>query len=216
MLEFLQELKEEEQTDQQGQITVEVADEPQRQEYLTVSTDENKVRKNTIVLAVLSVLGLLSLVFMIVKSRPDSAGAEAVKTDQSQIETAIAELTGVKTEMFSRIDEIVRKFEEFSDIEQVKVEELAKNPFRYERFSAMSHSGGGEAGFDFGSLLAQQQSADMELVSIMQTENGRCCMINDKILYEGDTIKGFTVSKISERSVELKASGMKVTMKLME
>ena len=208
MLDFLQEEKE---TEQQEQLT-EVIDDRQKQQYLTVSTDENKVRKNTIILAVFFGIGLLCLIFMIVKIKPQSAGAESVNTDQTQIETAIAELTGVKTEMFSRIDEIVRKFEEFSDIEQVNVDELAKNPFRYDRSAGLSNSNGDETGF----IAAQEQSGDMELISIMQTGNGRCCMIDDKILYEGDTIRGFTVSVIGERSVELKSNGTQITMKLME
>ena len=45
----------------------------------------------------------------------------------------------------------------------------------------------------------------MQLVSIMQTGQGNCCMINGKILYEGDSIQGFVVRQINDSFVKLDA-----------
>ena len=71
-------------------------------------------------------IGLLCLWFMIKKSTPQTAAAAAVSTEEAQIETAIARLGGVKTEMFSRMDEIVKRFYELSGVSQVKTSELVK------------------------------------------------------------------------------------------
>jgi hypothetical protein len=39
-------------------------------------------------------------------------------------------------------------------------------------------------------------------------------MISDKLLYEGDSIKGFTVERINDKSVQLKSEEMKIELKL--
>ena len=45
----------------------------------------------------------------------------------------------------------------------------------------------------------------MKLLSIMQSESdqGACCMITDKILYEGDYIRDFKVRQIGDGFVKL-------------
>jgi hypothetical protein len=107
---------------------------PER-EYLTVAAHGRRTRKSTTMLAVLFIIGLVCLWFMIKKSAPKAASA-AAGTEETQIEAAIVRLTGVKSEMFSGMDEIVRKFYEFSDVLQVQVSELVKNPFELQLFLA--------------------------------------------------------------------------------
>jgi hypothetical protein len=52
----------------------------------------------------------------------------------------------------------------------------------------------------------RQMSKDMQLKSIMKMPANKrsCCMIDDKILYEGDLIRGFKVILISDNYVKLK------------
>lgn len=192
------------------------------QQYLTVSYKNKSVRRSTMLLAALFVAGLLCLWFMIKKSTPQSASAEVASSDEKQIEMAIAQLTGVETEMFHRMDEIVNKFYEFSNVLQVQVEELVKNPFELEPFLAsLRRKSSGDEGLDIDAeMLRQQQlrqqTKDLRLLSIMQSEQGTCCMINDKILYEGDFIKGLKVAHIGDRSVMVESEGLKVELKLSE
>jgi preprotein translocase subunit SecG len=104
-----------------------------QQEYLTVAArDKKNVRRSTILLGGLFILGLLCLWFMIKKSSPQTATASSgkVSTEEAQIETAIAQLTGVRSEMFTRMGEIVKKFYEFSDVQQVKVDSLHAQPLQ--------------------------------------------------------------------------------------
>ena len=196
--------------------------ETQEQEYLTVATQGKQVRKTTILLAVLFGIGLLSLWFMIKKSAPQTAAA-SVDTEEAQIEKAIKRLTGVRSEMFSRMDEIVKKFDEFSDVQQVQVGELVKNPFELEMFldnvEETSDTEGRSSDIEAERMRRQwlrQQTKNLQLLSIMRSDQGNCCMINDRILYEGDSIRGFKVRQISDSFVKLESEGVEIVLKLSE
>ena len=72
-----------------GKSTDAPGDKEQEQQYLTVSAKGKNVRKMTMMLAVLFVIGLMSLMFMIKKSAPRQANAASETDEQSQIEKAI-------------------------------------------------------------------------------------------------------------------------------
>lgn len=187
------------------------------QDYLTVATKGKDVRRSTTILGVLFIIGLICLGVMIKKSAPQAAVAQTVNTEELQIETAIAKLTGVKAEMFNRMDEIVNKFYEFSDVFQVQVSELVKNPFQLENFLASLKAENNAPTIDAGMILREQiklKARDMKLYSVMQSEKGVCCMIDNKILYEGESIEGFVVKKISSDSVLLEMEGVEITLKM--
>jgi preprotein translocase subunit SecG len=191
-------------------------DKSQESEFLTVASHGKRVRKTTTLLAILFVIGLVGLVFMIKKSSPETASASGEQTDDTLVETAIARLTGVKTQMFSRIDEIVGKFYEFSEVPQVEVNELAKNPFELEKTSGNL---GTKNEMDARALWQQQlrqNSKGMQLWSIMQTHQGNRCMIDDEILGEGDSIRDFKVIQIGDNFVKLESDGVLIELKLSE
>jgi preprotein translocase subunit SecG len=220
----LEDLPAQQKTDKNtGKPSGDGADKAKEPEYLTVATQGKRVRKSTTLLVVLFIIGLLCLWFMIKKSTPKAASAEAAKKEETLIETAIARLTGVKSTIFNRMDEIVSKFYEFSDVPQVKVNELAKNPFELETFLANLENkpnSTGKAREIDAELLWQQQmrqrSQGMQLLSIMQSNQGSRCMIDDKILGEGDSIKGFKVQQIGDNFVKLESNGVQIVLKLSE
>jgi hypothetical protein len=170
------------------------------QEYVTIEARQKQVQKGTMLFVVLFVVGLFCLWFMIKKSAPQPAKAAADDTENTRIETAITRLTGVGTEMFNRMSEIVKKFYQFSDVQQVNVNELVKNPFELEMFL-----GGLENISDGSEPVTLNLGSQMQLLSIMRSEKGNCCMIDDTILYEGDSIRGFKVRRISDTSVRLES-----------
>ena len=190
----------------------------QESEFLTVASQGKRVRKTTTLLAVLFIIGLICLWFMIKKSSPNAASAANGTTEETLVETAIARLTGVKTEMFGRMDEIVGKFYEFSEVPQVRVNELAKNPFELETTSG-NLKNNAENEMDARALWQQQlrqNSKGMQLWSIMQTQQGYRCMIDDEILSEGDSINGFKVSQIGGNFVKLESDGVQIELKMSE
>jgi hypothetical protein len=179
-------------------------EQPREEQYLTVADHGGRTRKSTILLAALFIAGLLCLWFMIKKSTPSAAVAITVDTEETQVEAAIARLTGFKSELFHRMDEIVKKFYEFSNVLQVKVEELAKNPFSLELSMAKAVK---EPEVDKvptidAALVWRQEierkAQDMQLLSIVQSDKGTCCMIGDQILRRGDSIEGFKIRQIGE------------------
>ncbi len=197
------------------------ADSNQQQQYLTVAAHGKNTKKMTMLLVVFFGIGLLGLVFMIKKSAPKTAAASSKVEEESQIEKAIERLTGFGSEMFKRMDQIVSKFYEFSDVKQVKVDELAKNPFEEQKFLAdvgqTSDSKDDEIRAELIRIQRLRQGTKgMQLLTICQTEQGNCCMIDDKVLYEGDTIKGYKVGQISDDSVKLELGGEEIVLKLSE
>jgi preprotein translocase subunit SecG len=190
-----------------------------QQEYLTVAAQDKNARRSTILLVGLFILGLLCLWFMIKKSSPQTAAASSGQagTEEAQIETAITRLVGVRSEMFDRMGEIVKKFYEFSDVQQVKVDELVKNPFKHEiLLGSLKEKSDTEKG-NFGvNTEIMRQKKNMRLLSIVATDSGKCCIIDDKRLYEGDSIGGFNVRQIGDSTVSLESNGVEIVLKLSE
>ncbi|MGD9110209.1 MAG: hypothetical protein PVG93_04655 [Phycisphaerales bacterium] len=178
-------------------------------QYYTVSDKKQQLKHSTYLLIGLFVIGALCLWFMIRKTSPSAVRAAqppASQSEQTQIEAAIARITGVRSQMFSGLEKIVKKFYEFANVEQVNVDELNKNPFRTDN--------------GFGELKPSDKQnitvakSELELLTIMAGGNGYCCMINDKLLYEGDSIRGLTVTKITDKFVVLQGGETHLLLKL--
>jgi preprotein translocase subunit SecG len=183
------------------------------QEYLTVAANSKNLRKSTILVGILVAIGLLCLGYMIHKSQPQSASARPNKDEEANIEAAISRLTGVSTEMVSRMDEIVNKFYEFSDVFQIGVAELAKNPFEVEALMGAAKDETVPVQDDQAKAalirreMIKKKVANLALLSVMRSDEGNACMINDRILRQGDLIEGFVVTQIAANSVELTWKG---------
>ena len=61
---------------------------------------------------------------------------------------------------------------------------------------------------------AQVIGMGMELWSITATPKGMCCMIDDKVLYQGDTYRNMTVKSIAKKVVTLEYKGIDVELKM--
>jgi preprotein translocase subunit SecG len=178
------------------------------QDYLAPAAHEKNVKRSTIVLVVLFALGVMCIWFMIKKTTPKPAAA-AVSPEEVQIENILAQLTGAEAQMPGQMGKMAGKFYQFSDVEQVGLNELKQNPFRHQRYG-ISVERNRREDLDTGGVK------DLRLWSIMETEQGSCCMIADKILYEGDSIRGFEVVRIGRSFVELMSNGARVILKMPE
>ena len=186
---------------------------PAEQGFLTVATRQKRAHKSTLVLAVLFVAGLVCLGLMIKKSAPQAASAKTGPNEEAKVEAALARLTGIKSEVFGKMDDIVKKFYDFSGVMQVEVNELAKNPFTLEVLLADTKQQPliVETDQTDASAIRRQQimqkTKDMKLLSIMRSDQSKSCMIGSKILCEGDSIQGFVVHEIGDNFVKLRLSG---------
>jgi preprotein translocase subunit SecG len=186
------------------------------QEFLTVATTRKTLQRSTFLVVALLVVGLLCLWMMIRKVQPRAAAAQN-QAEQVKIEQAIGRLTGSSTEMVGRMDAIVKKFYEFSDVFQVKVDELTKNPFEAE--GGVNDSKRNTVVAEDPQLRSQlmrhqrlqQEINTLKLLCITQPgQNGSqdfYCVINDQQLRQGDKVEDFTVSRITRSSVDLVWSG---------
>jgi preprotein translocase subunit SecG len=183
-------------------------------DYLLPSNNVKNVKRNTMVLGVLFVAGILSLVFMIKRVNPSTANA-AISDDALQIESAVANLSGIQTEMGSKLSEVVSKISSLSDIEQVEVDQLQKNPFRHSSvidFDMIELDMGDKSQSSFGQRVTKK--VELRLWTIMSSGKGRSCMINNEILYEGDSISGFRVKRIGDDFVDLSSNGASVLLRM--
>ncbi len=184
------------------------------QEFLTVTASRKSVQKSTILVAILVAIGLASLGLMIKKNRPQAAVAQASKDEQTQMAATITRITGISSEMLTRMDQIVKKFYEFSDVFQVGVNELSKNPFQTEAYAAalkdQPPATDEQDDATRAYLMRRQQLKDkaaaLKLVSIMRSGQESVCMINDELLRRGDAIGGFIIVNIGTESVLLTGS----------
>lgn len=192
-----------------GQRNGAAPDKGEAQEYLTVAANSRNLRRSTILVAILVAIGLAGLGYMIRKSQPQAASGQPAQEEENKIEVAISRLTGVSSEMVSRMDEIVSKFYEFSDVFQVGVGELVKNPFEVGMFmGAIKEEGAAQQNDAVKAALIRREHlkkrADtLQLLSVMRSDDDDACMINDRILHQGDTIEGFTITRIEGDSVLL-------------
>lgn len=186
-----------------------------QEDYLLPSNNVKNVKRNTIVLGVFFAVGVLSLLFMIKRANPSTANA-AVSDDVLQIENAVASLSGIQSEMGGKFSEVVSKISSLSDIEQVGVDQLQKNPFCHNSVIGIDM-----IELDMGNKT--QRSSDqwitnradsLRLWTIMYSDKGRSCMINNEILYEGDLISGFRVKRIGDDFVELSSNGASVLLRM--
>jgi len=178
------------------------------QDFISSAHKGNSARRSTYLLIVLFAAGIVCLWFMIKKASPLPASAVTASKGQARLEKAIAELTGVRLEMAGKMDSVLEKFYQFGNVPQVAKGQLVKNPFAVEPFAdSVSFDSGPEQPESLTGLSGEQEFryrlSRCQLLSIMRASRGDCCMINDKILYEGDLIKGFKVSRIGANFVIL-------------
>lgn len=179
------------------------------QDYIKVSTNPNRVKKSTTVLIVLLVAGLACIWYMVKKTSPQSAGAATADANTADVELAIARITGAKTEMFGKMDDLVEKFNEFSDVPQVGVDELVKDPFELEDILSVSGVGsdaGAVVQVDHLAVIrqkAQAQADEFNLLTIMQSDGKNSCMIDSRFFYEGDLVRDFRITEIGSDFVKL-------------
>ena len=184
------------------------------QDYVTVSGQGRKIQQGTIILIALFAVGALGIWFMVKKSVPAAADAQPSQ-DQAQLEAALAQLKQMQSEMGSQMDSVTGRFYRFNNVDQVAVEELKKNPFTREMdYTTTAGATNPSQRTEQIRQEAQVITMGMELWSITATPKGMCCMIDDKVLYQGDTYKDMTVSSIVEKKVTLDYKGIPIELKM--
>jgi len=180
-------------------------------EIIEPAVQEKTVRLTTFILLA-AIAMVLAAIWLIHKKAAPAKTNAAVADQQLQIETAITQLTGIKTESVDRVDELVKKFYEFADFGQVNPKQFRRNPFGPPSMASdmMADS---SAAKNIGNEI-KSEAQKMQLQSILQSKYGNCCMIDDALLYKGDKINGFEIMEIGIGFVRLTSQGQNITLYL--
>ena len=81
----------------QGQLSSE-------EDYLVPAEHGKNVKQGTVILAILFGIGALCVWFMIKKTTPSAASA-AVSPEEQRITEALAQLTGIRSELTTKVDD---------------------------------------------------------------------------------------------------------------
>lgn len=167
-----------------------------------------QVVESTVMFTVLFIFSLFCLLFVIGKIEPNAATAMQINVEEARLDMAIAKLTQTGADAFSEPERIAKRFYELDNIQQIKINQLVKNPFKLESFNGDITAGGRVITDAMQKIGLMEQANSMQLLSIIATNSGNSCMIDYKLLYKGDTIKGFKIIEIADSYVklELKAS----------
>jgi preprotein translocase subunit SecG len=185
--------------------------------YLSPAEHGKNLKQSTMILGVLFITAILCLWFMIKKAAPETTIA-VTSSQEVEIENALAQITGIRSEVNSQVDNIVGRFCNDSGVEQISVRDLKKNPFKHE-LSLVDIVDDEEDASVARELFIEEvrnKAKGLQLLSIMESPRGSCCMINDKILYKGGKVEGFTVTAIVNEAVELTLEGVTIKLKISE
>jgi preprotein translocase subunit SecG len=185
--------------------------------YLAPAEHGKNLKQSTMILGVLFIIAALCLWFMIKKATPKTTAA-VTSSQEVEIENAIAQITGIRSEVNSKVDSIVGRFCNSSGVEQISVRDLKKNPFKHELslVDIVDDEQDASVARELFREEVKSKAKGLQLLSIMESPKGSCCMINDKILYKGDAIEGFTVTAIANYAVELTLDSVKIQLKISE
>ena len=184
----------------------------EQNEVIELAVQAKHVRQTTLIL-VGAIVIVFAAIWLIHRKATNAQLNAAVVDPQMVVETAIAQLTGIKTENVDQVDQLVKKFYEFADFGQVGVHQLSKNPFNLSQ-ALPDAAGNSSASKNSGAGDIQNNAKKMQLQSIMQSKYGNCCMIDDILLYKGDKINNFEIMEIGDGFIRLRTGGQDVTLYL--
>lgn len=177
-------------------------------EFFTTSVEKTSVKRNTMILVALFVVGAVSIFLMVKNTGPSSAGAATANAAaNNEIEIAIAKLSGIKAEIFEKMDGIAKKFDEISNIEQIGVASLQRNPFSLQ--PAIS-SRIGNSGIGSKSTVGKY----LRLESVIESSDGNICMIDGRIYRQGDRLGSYVVTEVARDMVRLTSEGSERILKI--
>lgn len=184
----------------------------QVQEYLKPASHAKNVKQGTIILVILFLAGAAGVWWMIKKS--GLAEVKGAAEETTQIDQALAQLTSFQTMMNDQMDTVSGRFFQASELGQITVADLKKNPFRQEWAVEQAAEDLSASQSLLRKEEMQRRAAQLKLWSITEREQNSCCMIQDKVLYVGDTIHGFTVQEIHPDRVVLVYDDLTVELKM--
>jgi hypothetical protein len=184
-----------------------------QENYLTVAGHGKKLKQSTTLLIALFVVGTAGVWMMIRKAVPSQAAAAQKKDEVVEIETAVAQLNGMQSEVSAQMKSVTARLNHLSKVGQIAVEDLRKNPFTRD-IPVGEMNADNPVQKQFLEEQMRKKATGLELQGITASPHGACCMINDKVLYPGDVIEGFSIKEIRPAGVVVEQNGIQVELKM--
>jgi hypothetical protein len=178
-----------------------------------VATEEKKpvITQGMLYLLALVAVGGGGTWFMYKRQSPATASAASVEAAQAQQTIDNFLSTGpqgmkLMKEMLHNTESIVREFLEYPSVPQIPLSDLHSNPFRF------SQAEPGKVDEDAAKKKKEEERAlvlkasqALNLQSVMVNGTRSSCMINNKMVSEGQQIDQFVIEKISREGVIVKS-----------
>jgi hypothetical protein len=169
--------------------------------------------KANIAITGLFLAGIGCLYLLRLSNGPASASAESVAAEQ-QVDCALARMKVRDEGPITSTQDILKTLDYDVAERQVPVDKLDGNPFVFDVVWPQSATDGSDPASTPGASSAQtpEQTAEtaaasefsaLQLQSILTGASEAIAVISGKVVREGDTIHGWRVEQISERSVSL-------------
>jgi hypothetical protein len=181
-------------------------------ENLVFEESKAPLSRSTLVMFFILVVGAGGLYFMYRQAGPKSAGAAVTKDAVDAHQTISTFLSGgdasVRSmeKLLKNTEKVVQQFVKYPSLTQIPLADLRTNPFRQHEDVTKTDTGPTSEELEKARREKERQAAlksvqELQLQSIMFSDNRRACMINNSLYREGQQIDDFTVDKISPQSV---------------
>jgi len=189
------------------------------EEDFTPSAEANGTR-NTIAVFIACAVTIGSLYAFAVRHRPQEASAEEKAVD-AQLDLALAKLmvgANAKSDAATATDLLIQAFYDYPTHQQVSLDDLRTNPFRWAPKASMSVTLGNNNEPDPRVIRMSQLDAmagQLVLGSVIVGSGEAKCMINGQVLRVGDMVaETFTVDDIRGDGVVLMAAGSEFILQM--
>jgi hypothetical protein len=195
-------------------------------ENIVVEEQKSPLSRSTLVMFVILVIGAAGLYFMYRQTGPKSAGAAITPETASAHQTISTFLSGgdasVKSmeKLLRNTEKIVQQFVKYPSRTQVPLSDLRTNPFRqHEEVAAKADTGPTSEEVEKARREQQRQAAlkgvqELQLQSIMFSDNRKACMINNSLYREGQQVGDFVIEKISPQSVIVESNKFRFSLQM--
>lgn len=172
---------------------------------------DKSVHRNTMILFGVCVLAVAAIYLFGLRTQPGDPSAQEQEL-QDQLELALAKLA-VRSQNDANpdsADDMVQLFYDYPGHQQLTLEELVRNPFI--RFAEAPNEPVEDTGPSY--QQCQQRLAQHQLQSVMHSDKGSSCLIDNEVYTPGQQLDIFTIQSINQDSVVFAAHNYQFMMGL--
>ncbi|MGE5610206.1 MAG: hypothetical protein ACM359_13205 [Bacillota bacterium] len=189
---------------------------------VAVAAETRRPNNNLVMLlAALMIFGGGGLMFMRMKAGPATAAAntEAVtaKATINEFLTDGGKNLNAMRELLKNTEKLVQVFLSYPSTNQVRLEDLKTNPFRFSREKADDPNAAAQA--ELKRKQAEKEAIvkaaqQLQIQSTLVSGKVHTCMINNKMYTEGQQVDSFTIEKVTPEGIVVKRNDYRFELRM--